>query len=29
MSDVRSDGSRLVVGMDSQANAAAWIVRVP
>jgi probable HAF family extracellular repeat protein len=29
MSDVRSDGSRLVVGMDSQANAVVWVVRVP
>jgi probable HAF family extracellular repeat protein len=27
MSDVRPDGSRLVVGTDSQANAVVWIVR--
>ena len=29
MSDVRSDGSRLVVGTDSQANAVVWVVRAP
>jgi uncharacterized membrane protein len=29
ISNVRSDGSRLVVGTDSQANAVVWIVRVP
>jgi len=29
MSDVRGDGSRLLVGTDSQANAVVWIVRVP
>jgi probable HAF family extracellular repeat protein len=27
ISDARSDGSRLVVGMDSQANAVVWVVR--
>jgi len=29
MSDVRSDGSRLVVGTDSQASAVVWVVRAP
>ena len=29
VSDVRSDGTRLVVGVDSQANAAVWLVRNP
>jgi uncharacterized membrane protein len=29
LSDVRSDGTRLVVGMDAQANAAVWVVRTP
>ena len=29
VSDVRSDGTRLVVGMDAQANAAVWLVRTP
>jgi len=29
LSDVRPDGTRLVVGMDAQANAAVWIVRTP
>jgi probable HAF family extracellular repeat protein len=29
LSDVRSDGTRLVVGMDGQADAVVWIVRNP
>ena len=29
VSEVRSDGTRLVVGMDAQANAAVWLVRTP
>jgi uncharacterized membrane protein len=29
LSDVRSDGTRLVAGMDSQANAVVWVVRTP
>jgi probable HAF family extracellular repeat protein len=29
VSDVRSDGTRLVAGMDGQANAAVWLVRNP
>ena len=29
VSEVRSDGTRLVVGMDAQANAAVWVVRTP
>jgi uncharacterized membrane protein len=29
VSDVRPDGTRLVVGMDAQANAAVWVVRKP
>lgn len=30
LSDVsRPDGTRLVVGMDAQANAAVWLVRTP
>jgi uncharacterized membrane protein len=29
LSDVRPDGTRLVAGMDSQANAVAWVVRTP
>ena len=29
VSEVRPDGTRLVVGMDAQANAAVWLVRIP
>ncbi len=29
VSDVRTDGTRLVVGMDAQANAVVWVVRNP
>ena len=29
MSDVRSNGTRPVVGMDDQADAAVWVVRIP
>ena len=29
VSDVRSDGTRLVVGMDSQATAVVWVIRNP
>ena len=29
LSDVRFDGTRLVVGMDAQANAAVWVVQTP
>ena len=29
VSEVRSDGTRLVVGADAQANAAVWLVRTP
>jgi len=29
VSEVRSDGTRLVVGMDAQANAVVWLVRTP
>lgn len=29
VSDVRADGSRLVVGMDATGNAIAWTVRIP
>jgi probable HAF family extracellular repeat protein len=29
VSDVRTDGTRLVAGMDAQANAVVWIVRTP
>ena len=29
VSDVRLDGTRLVVGMDAQANAVVWLVRTP
>ncbi len=29
VSEVRLDGTRLVVGMDAQANAAVWLVRTP
>jgi probable HAF family extracellular repeat protein len=29
LSEVRSDGTRLVVGMDAQANAVVWLVRNP
>ena len=29
LSDVRSDGTRLVVGVDDQATAAVWVVRIP
>jgi len=29
LSDVRFDGTRLVVGIDAQANAAVWVVQTP
>ena len=29
LSEVRPDGTRIVVGMDAQANAAVWLVRNP
>ena len=29
ISDVRADGTRLVAGADSQANAVVWVVRIP
>ncbi len=29
LSDVRSDGTRLVVGMDARAEPIVWVVRTP